>query len=246
MGYVIRVSLLLALCVASLLALLDWSSQRANDLLEATARRAHAAIVVFEVRQEIVAAIEHKGVLKHAQSIGTILERIRAQNDRVLSIDVFDRAGRILFSTNPRAAGEFVPAAWLSDNAAEELHEFTNLNDPAYLGRIAAGLGEGAGIVVTMRSPTSIDVGTDHVGGLLEKILLIIAAAIIAGLVGIPIGRQLIAPAKDAVHVLHGAPLPKRAGPLAQLSETVWHMWKRSEDRAAEQMKRLKELDDVA
>jgi len=242
MSYVARISFLLAIAVMMMLATLDWRSRRADELIETKIRRTYAALAMFEIRQEIATTMTRPSVPKDAVSVVDIIERIRARNDLVMAVDVFDPFGKIMFSTSPRSVGESVPEAWLVKEPGQDLQEFTHITDPAFVGRIVGGLFEGGGVVVTMRPAEAIFDLTDD---LIETLVVGLGAALLAALAGIPIGRRLIAPVSQAARILEGVAVSEPRGRLSVLAASIWTSWGKFEKRTRDQMDRLRALDDV-
>jgi hypothetical protein len=100
------VLLLLAGAAAALVAL-----QATSQTLVRQAER-RAAVVLTDIVRDVEARLNLGLRLAELRDVQDLLERERAKDDRILTVEVFDAAGRSLFSTDRTLIGNQVPEQW--------------------------------------------------------------------------------------------------------------------------------------
>lgn len=78
-------------------------------------RDARFGFVIASVQSRVEASIGLGLLLAGIRNTQDILEREKAHNAEVLSIDVFDDAGNLLFTTDRAGIGDKVPGEWLEE-----------------------------------------------------------------------------------------------------------------------------------
>ena len=77
-----------------------------------------AAVVLSDIARNVEARLNLGLRLAELSEVQDLLERERAKDEHVLSLEIFDGSGRIVFSTDRGLIGDPVPAAWLRYSAA--------------------------------------------------------------------------------------------------------------------------------
>ncbi|TCT07990.1 hypothetical protein [Aquabacter spiritensis] len=177
----------------------------------------------------------------------SLIEREKASDPAIVAIDVFNGAGRSIYSTDRGFVGETVEPGWVSHLSRDGLWQ-TQMHGEAVFGtRFENDLGVAGGIAVTVSGLTRI-ARTELLGvDLTVRILGAGAATLAAGLlVALAFAGWVGAPFRRVARILDGAARPSvRGSRLERLAARVRESWSRAEDQLARGSARLEELDDV-
>lgn len=108
MGGLISLILLAAVASITLLSLRSFEQAQLAVLNE------RLQFILFETKQSLEQAIRIGLPLGGEQAIGENLEQLRRLDDQVISVEVFDNDGVVLFSTDRTFINELVSERWLS------------------------------------------------------------------------------------------------------------------------------------
>lgn len=109
------VAILVALFGVGMSAFLNYF--KFKSALESAAR-SRMAVPVMAVREGVQASLALGLPLASAAAVPDLLARERQADGAIRTISIFDTSGRVRFSSDPRAVGTVVPAAWQATAAA--------------------------------------------------------------------------------------------------------------------------------
>lgn len=108
---VVTVALLLALLASFGGGVLFWTAQQ-EDAVE-TLRASRFRFGLNRVRNALESGLSLGITATELPGAQTLIEQVRAEEQDILSIDVFDAQGRVLLTTDAGGVGDRIPQAWL-------------------------------------------------------------------------------------------------------------------------------------
>ncbi len=116
--------------------------------------------VVNDIRQEIETQLDLGIFLADIQDESTVLDEIMVADEQILSIEVFDPDGIVLFSTDPSFIGDLVTEKWLDagqDNQSRQVWSMLEVDAGVVGALLHNNLGQHAGSLALRYSRAFLD-----------------------------------------------------------------------------------------
>lgn len=227
--------------VFALTALLGYFQFREtfSDLLQARFN-----FVVFNIKNVIESNLRLGLPLDALSDIQDVLARERAQDEQILSIDVFDETGNLLFTTDRGGIGDKVPPAWLRSTTRGLDEVWTIADEDAFIIGIPLinAFDKLVGGIALRYSSEDFETRARAVGGAFARIagLALLAAAFLAALLTYLVFRRFEASAARLAGELQAVAAGAPAAPAASAGHSPFERDVRVlVERASEALRRI-------
>lgn len=248
MTFVGRLALVVILSVVGALIAVALYAYEASARVGAEIERARVSHLLTSLKDTTEANLSIGLSLDEIAPLQALIEREKAGDPSVLAIDIFNVAGRAVFSTDRSAVGESVPASWsahLRDPAGwragergESIFGLPFENDIAVAGGIALTVSDEARRISDER------LGIDL---LLRALGLGLGAGLLALAAALAFARLMMRPFERAGRILDGTDDGAVAGDaLIRLATAAAARFKAADARINDGLARLRGLDDAA
>lgn len=199
-----------------------------------------------------------KGTAESSLSIGLALDQIsllqsriereKASDPSILAIDVFNPAGRAVYSTDLSVIGETVASDWSKRLAAPGIWRTTERGETVFGTHFENDLGLAGGIAVTVSDQSQENrMQTLGIDILVRTFVLSCAAAALALIAAGLFAHVMTRPFDHVSRILAGEEaVAPDDGALAQLAGEARHGWAAAEARIDRGLSQLGALDDAA
>lgn len=229
--------------VVAVAAICFTASERVNVEIE----RARVSNLLNTLRTATEANLSIGLALDQISTLQERIEREKAGDSAVLAIDIFNTAGRTIYSTDRTLVGENVPTVWNERSVAPGIWQLTERGDTVFGTHFENDLGLAGGISVTTSDRYRI-ARAESLGLNLAGIALALMAggALFSGLAASSFGYLVSRRFDQVARVLSGEPLSASAdGSLPQLAVEARHSWIEAEARVDRGLGQLGALDDA-
>lgn len=179
-GFTTRIAFVLAMILAAGMAMTGLLSVHKYERTLADLLTSRFTFVANDISQRIETQMEFGLALQQLQDVAEEMQAYMRDDGQILSIEVFDRGGTVLFSTDPSFVGDLVAEEWLQGGRGRDA------------GAVWSMLQRDAGVVgVPLRNDLDQEVGAlalrysrafldDSVDAQIERLLLIGALVVLA------------------------------------------------------------------
>lgn len=226
-----------------------------------------AAVLAFGASERVGTEIERarvshllgtvKGTAEANLSIGLALDQIsllqgriereKASDPSILAIDVFNPAGREIYSTDLGVIGEAVSPSWVSMLSDPGIWRTVERGEAVFGTHFENDLGLAGGIAVTVSDQAQDNRMRSLSVDLLVRVLTLCGVAALVALVATLLFAQLVTrPFEHVARILTGEEAQSfDAGQLARLATQTRESWTASENRIDHGLAQLGALDDA-
>lgn len=246
MTFVGRLVLVVAAAVLAIVIVVAAGAYLAGQRVTAEIERARVSHLLGNLRSTTEANLSIGLALDQVSSLQTRIEREKAGDPSILAIDIFNVAGRSIYSTDRGAVGEAVPDSWNKAPETEDIWSQSARGETVFGTRFDNDLGPAGGISVSV----SDSARTGRNERLLTDLILRAAATALAGIVVAVLLAWVFAavmtrPFRNVAAILRGedaAAAPGRG--MEHLASQTRRAWARSEERIDAGTRQLEALDD--
>ncbi|MFG1345752.1 hypothetical protein V5F59_12725 [Xanthobacter autotrophicus DSM 431] len=248
MTFVSRLILVAALSVIAAVVAVAVIAFNASDRVGAEIERARVSNLLGTLRGSTEANLSIGLQLDQVSLLQPRIEREKAGDPSILAIDVFNAAGRAIFSTDRSVIGEEVSPGWVRRLNTDEVWTTVERGDTVFGIRFENDLGVAGGISITVsdeaRSARADRLGLDLATRTAS--LSVVAALLAAAAAGIFV-YVLTRPFDRVARILRDDGTTAREdGTLSVLAESTLHSWRQAEAQVDRGLGQLGALDDAA
>lgn len=248
MTFVSRLILVAVVSVTAAVVAVAAIAFAASDRVGEEIERARVANLLGTLRASTEANLSIGLLLDQISLLQPRIEREKASDPSILAIDIFNAAGRAIYSTDRSVIGEEVGPDWVRRIGNDGVWSVAERGDTVFGTRFENDLGLAGGISVTVsdeaRSARSDRLGLDL---LARTALLCLAAAIAATVAAVAFAQMVTRPFDRVARILRGEGTPSGDdGGLAPLAEATAKSWRDAEARVDRGLGQLGALDDAA
>ncbi|MEP9352959.1 hypothetical protein ABLE93_05090 [Xanthobacter sp. KR7-65] len=248
MTFVSRLILVSVVSVTAAVVAVAIIAFSASDRVGEEIERARVANLLGTLRASTEANLSIGLLLDQISLLQPRIEREKASDPSILAIDVFNPAGRAIYSTDRSVIGEEVAQDWVRRLGAEGVWTAAERSDTVFGTRFENDLGVAGGISVTVsdeaRSARADRLGLDL---LARAAMLCLAASIAATLAAVVFAHMITRPFDRVARILRGEGTPAGDdGGLTPLAEATVKSWHNAEARIDRGLGHLGALDDAA
>ncbi len=237
----------LAVTLLALPAATFFAGEQVNDEIE----QARAAHLLGALRQTTEANLGIGLMLDEIGLLQSTIEREKAQDPSIVVIDIFNAAGRSVYSTDRGSVGEPVDPTWMNKLRSEGTWHSSFRGETIFGTRFENDLGVAGGIAVTLSGASRVARMESLALAVAAHGAVIVVGAFAVGMaiallfsrwLGIPF-RRVAAILRDTSTAAPVAP----SGPVGGLERAalqVRERWREEDARLAQGMARLEALDD--
>lgn len=247
MTFVDRFILVIGLSVAITLLAIVGAAFVASEQVSEEIEQARVSHLIGTLRSSTEANLSIGLDLDEISQLQATIEREKANDPAIMAIDVFDAAGRTIYSTDRGILGETVEKNWIDNLDQEDMWRAMTAGDTVFGTRFENDFGVAGGIAVTI-SGAGRHLGSEVLGmELALQTLLLGAGAFVLSLVcafgfTFVIGR----PFMRAAGILNGhSGEGSRHHKVERLAAKVREAWGAADARLARGTQQLKALDDA-
>ncbi len=246
MTFVGRLVLVVAAAVLAIVVVVAAGAYLAGQRVTAEIERARVSHLLGNLRSTTEANLSIGLALDQVSSLQARIEREKAGDPSILAIDIFNTAGRSIYSTDRGAVGEAVPDSWSKSPVTEEIWSQSARGETVFGTRFDNDLGPAGGISVSVSD--SARAGRNE--RLLTDLILRAAATALAGIAAAVLLAWVFAvvmtrPFRNVAAILRGADAPDVPGRgMEHLASQTRRAWARSEERIDAGTRQLEALDD--
>lgn len=229
-----------------------WHASLAEGRVRAEVAAARDGYLVKNLRTVAEANVSIGLTLDQMDSLQALIERERESADNVLSIDVFNSSGTVVYSTDRSAIGTSVAAPWVPFLDREGTWAIAGRGERVIGTRFDNDLGRAeGGIALTLRTAEGAVASANPVARLqaLSGPFLATAAALAlaAALAAAALGSRLTRFRRAAALMVTSSPsATPSADPLATLAASERERWARLRVAITDREATLRRLDDAA
>ncbi|QRG08558.1 hypothetical protein EZH22_09865 [Xanthobacter dioxanivorans] len=248
MTFVSRLILVVVVSVTAAVVAVAVIAFGASDRVGEEIERARVANLLGTLKTSTEANLSIGLQLDQVSLLQPRIEREKAGDTSILAIDVFNAAGRAVFSTDRSVIGEEVSPDWVKRLTNDDVWTTVERGDTVFGTRFENDLGVAGGISVTVsdeaRSARADRLGLDLATrtaalGFAGALLAAAAAGVFAYVFSRPFDRVARILRNDAVR-------SGDDGPLTQLADATVRSWQKAEAQVDRGLGQLGALDDAA
>lgn len=248
MTFVSRLILVAAISVIAAVVAVAVIAFNASDRVGAEIERARVANLLGTLKGSTEANLSIGLLLDQVSLLQPRIEREKASDPSILAIDVFNAAGRAIFSTDRSVIGEEVSPDWVHRLGNEEVWNTVERGDTVFGIRFENDLGVAGGIAITVsdeaRAARANRLGLDLAS---RTASLSLAAALLAAAAAGVFVYVLTRPFDRVARILRDDGTTAREdGALSLLAEATRHSWQQAEAQVDRGLGQLGALDDAA
>lgn len=248
MTFVSRLILVAVLSVSAAVIAVAAIAFTASDKVGEEIERARVANLLGTLRASTEANLSIGLLLDQISLLQPRIEREKASDPSILAIDIFNGAGRAIYSTDRSVIGEEVAPDWVRRLSTDEVWTAAERGDTVFGTRFENDLGVAGGISVTVsdeaRSSRADRLGLDLIS---RTAILTLAAALAATLAAVAFAYVMTRPFDRAARILSGEGVTSNDdGALTQLADDTLQSWRDAEARVDRGLGQLGALDDAA
>jgi hypothetical protein len=248
MTFVSRLILVAVVSVTAAVVAVAVIAFSASDRVGEEIERARVANLLGTLRASTEANLSIGLLLDQISLLQPRIEREKAGDPSILAIDIFNSAGRAIYSTDRSVIGEEVSPDWVKRLGDDNQWAAAERGDTVFGTRFENDLGVAGGISVTVsdeaRSARADRLGLDL---LIRTGVLSLAASIAAIIAAVAFVHVLTRPFDRVAKVLRGeGGSTGDDGGLAPLAEATVKSWRDAEARVDRGLGQLGALDDAA
>ncbi|MEW6255159.1 MAG: hypothetical protein AB1592_04320 [Pseudomonadota bacterium] len=245
-----RLILVIGVSLAVTLLALPGAAFFAGERVNGEIEQARAAHLLGALRQTTEANLSIGLALDEIGLLQSTIEREKANDPSIVVIDIFNAAGRSVYSTDRGSVGEPVDPTWMGKLRAEGTWHSSFRGETIFGTRFENDLGVAGGIAVTLSGANRI--------ARMEALALAVSAhatAIVVGAFAVGMAIALVCsgwlgrPFRRVAAILRDTagttPFPAgQGGGLERAALQVRERWREDDARLAQGMARLEALDD--
>ncbi|WP_127090909.1 hypothetical protein [Aquabacter cavernae] len=244
-----RLIFVIGLSLAVTLVVLPGAAYFAGERVSEEIEQARVSHLLGALRQTTEANLGIGLTLDEIALLQSTIEREKAQDPSIVVIDIFNSAGRSVYSTDRGSVGEAVDPSWLTFITRDGTWHASFRGETIFGTRFDNDLGVAGGIAVTLSGATRVARTESLAFDLSLRALAIGFCALGVGLVlAFIAASRLGRPFMRVAAILRGgegASLPVPRDGLERAAFQVRETWSREEARLARGMTRLEALDDA-
>ena len=246
MTFVGRLVFIVAAAVLAIVIVVAAGAYLAGQRVTAEIERARVSHLLGNLRSTTEANLSIGLALDQVSSLQSRIEREKAGDPSILAIDIYNAAGRSIYSTDRGAVGEAVPESWSKPAEIDEIWSQSSRGETVFGTRFDNDLGRAGGISVSV----SDSARTGRNERLLTELILRASAAALGGilvavLLAWAFSSVMTRPFRNVAAILRGQEAPVTPGRgMEQLASQTKRAWSRSEERIDAGTRQLEALDD--
>lgn len=243
-------ALIAAAGVLAAAAATAWFNAETAERVRAQISTSKDGYLLRNLRTAVEANVSIGLTLDQMDGLQGLIEREREGVEGVLSVDVFNRSGVVLYSTDRSAIGTPVATPWVPLLAREQGWAIEGRGERVMGTRFDNDLGvaEG-GIALTLKAPATAGLLSDPLAALegnLAPALAALAVMLLSAYAVAWLLRRSTARFRAVAHILSGSPAAhSTAGPLSSLADAQSKRWAWTRTTLEERQRALERLDDA-
>lgn len=248
MTFVSRLALVMTIAVIATVVAVAGICFAASERVNVEIERARVANLLTTLRTATEANLSIGLMLDQISTLQSRIEREKAGDPSILAIDIFNSAGRAMYSTDRSVIGEGLPDDWVRRLASTGIWQTVERGDTVFGTHFENDLGVAGGISVTVSDQTRLarsqSLGLSLLG---LAFALAAGAAVIVMLAAMTFAYIMSRPFDQVGRILSGeviGPAPDRL--LPRLAHLALRNWQRAETRVDRGLGQLGALDDAA
>lgn len=248
MTFVGRLALVVILSVVGALVVVALFAYGASERVGAEIERARVSHLLGTLKATTEANLSIGLALEQIAPLQARIEREKAGDPSVLAIDIFNAAGRSVYSTDRSAVGESVPASWTSNLADPGTWRVGERGDSVFGTHFENDITVAGGIALTV-SDEARQMRDERLGVelLLRTLALGLLIALLALLATLVFARVMMGPFEQAGRILNATAEGSEEGDsLIRLATAAAARFNAAEAHVAGGLRRLRGLDDAA
>ncbi|MFG1480228.1 hypothetical protein V5F53_16470 [Xanthobacter sp. V4C-4] len=248
MTFVSRLALVVISAVVATVVAVALICFAASERVGVEIERARVANLLTTLRTATEANLSIGLTLEQISTLQERIEREKAGDPSVLAIDIFNAAGRALYSTDRGLIGESVAPDWVRRLASTGIWQAVERGDTVFGTRFENDLGLAGGISVTVSDRARLARAESLSLSLAGLALALVAGgAVTAAIAALIFSFLMSRPFEQVARILSGETAgPAAEGSLPQLAIDAQHSWIEAEARVDRGLGQLGALDDAA
>lgn len=244
-------SLIAAAGVLAAAAATAWFNAQTSERVRAQISSSKDGYLLRNLRTAAEANVSIGLTLEQMDGMQGLIERERESAEGVLSVDVFNGSGVVVYSTDRSAVGTAVATPWVPFLARDQAWTIEGRGERVMGTRFDNDLGvaEG-GIAITLRAPSAAELLSDPLAALQGNLAAVLAALttiLLSAFAAAWLLRRSTARFREVARILSGSPnAPSAAGPLAALAAAQAKRWGWVRTTLEERLRALERLDDAS
>ncbi len=248
MTFVTRLVLLVTAAIIATIVAAAFIAYGAGARVSTEIERARVSHLLATVKGEAETSLSIGLALDQVSLLQSRIEREKASDPSILAIDVFNPAGRAVYSTDLSLVGEAVAPDWVKRLAGAGIWRTTDRGESVFGTHFENDLGTAGGIAVTVSDQAQENrmqtLGIDIV---VRAFVLCCAASLIGFLAAVFFAHLMTRPFDRVARILAGEEAAAAdEGSLGRLAAQARQSWSGAEARIDQGLSHLGALDDAA
>ncbi len=247
MKYVTHLITIIATLVTVSLLSFAWLGHAASNHFNENVERARVSNILESTKNRTEANLSIGLPLDQISVLQDIVEREKSNDPAVLAIDIYDKAGRLFYSSDRSAIGQPVPAEWTRKMSIDAVAASESIGDPTYRSTFYNDLGVAGGVAVTIAESARSERITELEFQLLKRASFLVLAAVgLASIAAFVFALWLIRPFNRVAQILDGTRAGNKADWLEAQAIHCRQTWKSAQVHLDKAFAGLRALDDQA
>ncbi len=248
MTFVSRLALVMILAVIATVVAVAGLCFAASERVNVEIERARVANLLTTLRTATEGNLSIGLTLDQISTLQARIEREKANDPSILAIDIFNAAGRAIYSTDRSVIGEALPQDWVQRLADTGIWQTVERGDTVFGTHFENDLGVAGGLSVTVSDRSRLaraqSLGLSLLG---LAIALAAVAAIIVVIAAVLFSYVMSRPFEQVTRILSGEAMSATSDrQLSRLAFLTHRNWQRAEARVDRGLGQLGALDDAA